>query len=164
MSPPIPATLWRTQVQDEDKPLIIDGQVIPKGTEIGINTYAFHHNEDIFPDPFCFKPERWLERSSNEKHEIQRREFAVFSIGARGCPGKAIAYLEISLVIAKTLWHFDFETGLAVVDNTWTRSSSMGNAGFKIKETQFQVQDRFTSAHNGPYLLFHPRKRATVDE
>ncbi|KAI1748763.1 cytochrome P450 [Xylaria castorea] len=152
MSPPIPATLWRTQVQGDDAPLIIDGHFIPKGTEVGVNTYAFHHNKDIFPNSFCFNPERWLGCSSgNEKLEIQRRAFAVFSTGAPGCPGKAITYLEISLVIAKTLWYFDFDSGLGGLENSGNRKMAR----------QFEVKDRYTSTHDGPHLVFHPRKEAS---
>ncbi|KAI1737805.1 hypothetical protein F4680DRAFT_427939 [Xylaria scruposa] len=47
MSPPIPGTLWREQAADDtdSRPLVINGHVIPKGTYVGVNTYAIHHNE-----------------------------------------------------------------------------------------------------------------------
>ena len=47
MSPPVPGTLWRQQASDDygDKPIVIDGHVIPRGTYVGVNTYALHHNE-----------------------------------------------------------------------------------------------------------------------
>ncbi|RYP42527.1 hypothetical protein DL767_000215 [Monosporascus sp. MG133] len=138
MSPPIPATLWRTQVQDDGEPMIIDGHIVPKGTEIGVNTYAFHHNENIFPDPFCFNPDRWLDCSADGKDEIQRKAFAVFSTGARGCPGKAVAYLEISLVIAKTLWYFDFEPVKGSSDDIVAGTVTRGIPGCKVKEPQFE--------------------------
>lgn len=47
MSPPVPGTLWRRLAPDEEKngPLVIDGHVIPPGTNVGINIYSLHHNE-----------------------------------------------------------------------------------------------------------------------
>ncbi|KAJ2998605.1 hypothetical protein NUW58_g265 [Xylaria curta] len=153
MSPPIPATLWRTQVEGNESPLIIDGHTIPKGTEVGVNTYSFHHNEDIFPDPFCFNPDRWLGDGREDKElELQHKAFLVFSTGSRMCPGRAIAYLEISLVIAKTLWYFDFDSGSSQLDKTSDRQIA----------PQFEVKDRYISTHDGPHLTFHARKDITL--
>ena len=47
MSPPIPGTLWREQASDDggEKPIVIDGHVIPQGTYVGVSTYTLHHNE-----------------------------------------------------------------------------------------------------------------------
>ena len=38
----------------------LDGVNIPKGTALTYNSIAIHYNEDIYPQPFQFKPERWL--------------------------------------------------------------------------------------------------------
>ncbi|KAK6189535.1 hypothetical protein LQW54_013167 [Pestalotiopsis sp. IQ-011] len=110
MAPPSLATLWREQAADDPerdaRPVIIDGHVIPPGTQVGVNLYALHHNEDYFPDPFTFNPDRWQAEDGNGK---QHQAFAPFLIGPRSCAGKPMAYLEISLVLAKTLWYFDFQ-------------------------------------------------------
>lgn len=47
MSPPIPGTLWRqaSPGNGEGSSFIVDGHIIPKGTYVGVNTYALHHNE-----------------------------------------------------------------------------------------------------------------------
>ncbi|KAI0391384.1 cytochrome P450 [Xylariaceae sp. FL0594] len=66
MSPPILATLWRAQVPGDARPLVVDGHVIPEGVDVGVNTYAFHHNEALFPEPFRFRPERWLRQHAEE--------------------------------------------------------------------------------------------------
>ena len=34
--------------------------MIPAGTSITTDTYALHHNKQICPDPFHFRPERWI--------------------------------------------------------------------------------------------------------
>ena len=53
MSPPVAGTLWREQASDDrvQKPIIIDGHVIPKGTYVGVNTYTLHHDEVSSPTP-----------------------------------------------------------------------------------------------------------------
>ena len=38
--------------------IVIDDHVIPAGVNVGTALYALHHNQDIFHDPFVFRPER----------------------------------------------------------------------------------------------------------
>ena len=42
--------------------IILKGYSIPKGSDIMINLYAIHHDSSVFPDPYAFKPERWLNK------------------------------------------------------------------------------------------------------
>lgn len=122
MSPPVASTLWREAISsssssDSDHtPFVVDGHhVIPPGVQVGVSAYSLHHNETYFPEPFAFRPERWLvevdDDDDDDSAALARMHaaFCPFSLGARGCAGKAMAYLEASLVVAKTLWCFDFE-------------------------------------------------------
>jgi cytochrome P450 len=58
--PPAVFTLWREQADDaSDKSVtIIDGHVIPRGTQVDVNLYLFYHNGECFPEPSAFQPER----------------------------------------------------------------------------------------------------------
>lgn len=102
MSPPAPGTPWRQQSETDSKPFIVDGHVIPRGTHVGVNVYSLLHNEKYFPDPFVYKPERWLSTLPKERTKIMHDAFIPFSAGSRICAGKSMAYLEASLVAAKT--------------------------------------------------------------
>ncbi|KAI1822711.1 hypothetical protein F4861DRAFT_540758 [Xylaria intraflava] len=57
-----PGTLnfCREAVLEKSQPLIVDGDVIPPGTQVGVNIYSPHHNEEYFPQSFKFLPDRWL--------------------------------------------------------------------------------------------------------
>ena len=148
MSPPISATLWRQQVKGDTSPLVIDGHHIPKGTLFGVNVYALSHNPDIFPEPHNYNPDRWL--TDDPSSPKMKESFASFGIGPRDCIGKQLAYLELSLVVAKTLWQFDFERApgpLGVV----------GNGVDRGRPDEFQIHDGFNSTHDGPYLVFRSR-------
>ena len=84
-----------------------------------------------------------------------RDAFAPFSIGPRGCAGKAMAYLETSLVLAKTMWYFDFETSpgqLGVIG-----AGKAGAEEGRERLSEFQLYDIFNMAHDGPYLNFRVR-------
>ncbi|KAI1329411.1 cytochrome P450 [Xylariaceae sp. FL0255] len=156
ISPPVGGTLWRELSSDElgldTGPLIVDGHVIPPGIQVGVSTYALHHNDEYFDDPFIFCPERWLTENRDALDRMSSA-FNPFSSGARGCAGKAMAYLEASLVIAKTIWRFDFMLApgkgqVGVVSERGRRTDS---------PVQFQLFDTFGSQHVGPNLVFHQR-------
>lgn len=155
LSPPVSGTLWYELAQGESQkggPLVVDGHVIPPDTLVGVNIYSLHHNEAYFPDPFTFKPERWLEHSSSE---MNAQAFDAFATGSRGCAGKSMAYLEAGLVVASTLWYFDFETAPGHAGAAG--GGGEGNREGRQREKEFQLYDGFTSSHDGPNLVFGPR-------
>lgn len=145
---------WRVQDPSSvaaGEQLIVDGHVIPPGTEVAINAYSFMRNPAYYPEPFAFRPERWLAEDGETlrgSNNIVRRAFVPFSIGARSCAGQAMAYLELSLTIARTMWYFDFD-------------KAPGEAG-KLGEVHgqplvFKLEDSTIVGHHGPNLVFKPR-------
>lgn len=136
-------------------PMIVDGHVIPPGTQVGVSIYSLHHNEEYFPDSFKFQPERWLPGGNSSR--AKPAAFTPFSIGSRGCAGKSMAYLEASLVLAKTLWYFDFKRASCEAE----KDTGAGISGFTHRggeENEFPVYDLFAAGHNGPILEFEPRR------
>lgn len=161
MSPPLAGTEWRELAVGETEPLIVDGHIIPKGTRVGVSPYAIHHNEEYFPQPFVFKPERWLAGSAEDgnaeggqaANSKVAEAFFAFSLGSRACAGKSMAYLEMSIVMAKTLWYFDFD----FPEDTTGQSNGRSGAGGGGVDGEFEAYDILTSSHTGPNLLFRPR-------
>ncbi|TRX91633.1 hypothetical protein FHL15_007415 [Xylaria flabelliformis] len=162
MSPPVSTTLWREQVSgtDTNTPLIVDGHVIPKGTLVGVNIYALHHNEEYFPDPFIYKPERWLDGEAGDRIN-SIAAFAPFSTGPRSCAGKSLAYLETSLFVAKTLWYFDFEPAPGKLGEAGGGTAGLNDG--RGRPNEYQIEDIFTSRHEGPHLKFVPRGNTCSD-
>lgn len=158
ISPPVPGALWREQSPTDPTPLIVDGHVIPRGTEVGVSTYSLHHNPEYFSDPFSFKPERWLEDMPEAKRTTMREAFNPFSLGARGCAGKVMAYMEASMAIAKTLWYFDFEPAPGAQGHDGFAGGTEGDTKGRGRTSEFQLHDIFSTTHDGPNLVFHPRE------
>ncbi|KAJ8129938.1 hypothetical protein O1611_g3693 [Lasiodiplodia mahajangana] len=156
MSPPVSGTLWRELYSDEvgKGPFIVDGHVIPPGTQVGVNIYAIHHDERYFDDPFTFRPERWL-TEDQETLKRMNKAFNPFSLGARGCAGKAMAYLESSLVMAKTIWRFEFAAAQGKAGRVGM--GVVGHKGGRDHPNEFQLYDTFASRHDGPNLEFRER-------
>ncbi|KAF2826296.1 para-aminobenzoate synthase [Ophiobolus disseminans] len=144
--PPICTTLWREYPKSTttatSAPLVVDGHVIPPGMEVGVNIYTLHHNATYFPEPYAFQPERWLQ-DDDEKLKHMRDAFTPFSIGARGCGGKAMAYMEASLTLAKVLWYFDFER---------TGDRGLDGVGEGRGENEFEMRDQFSAAESVRWL------------
>lgn len=84
--------------------------------------------------------------------------FTPFPISVRGCGGKATAYLEMSLVLAKTVWWFDVERpGDERVDGE-------GEGRSRVTGTkELVVGDQFSSVHTGPSLVFKVREGFGVE-
>lgn len=160
MSPPVAGTLWREiSPEDENKntPVVIDRHVIPLGVQVGVNTYSIHHNEEYFPNSFAFKPERWLDdaKLSADERKIMQKAFIPFSIGARGCAGKAMAYAQCSLVLATILWYFDFNATPGNVGRLGGGNSGLGDG--RTRENEYQLYDVASATHDGPTLVFRQR-------
>lgn len=163
IAPPVPGTLWRELAPDEKQtPLIIDGHVIPPDTQVGVNIYTLHHNEKYFPDPYVFRPERWMPSETPKPQlDLMNEAFTPFSVGYRGCAGKAMAYLETSLVVAKSLWYFDFQRAPGPLGDVG--GGIPGRTDGRGRRDEYQLYDVIAGEHDGPYLLFTPRGDACKD-
>jgi cytochrome P450 len=64
---------------------MISGAWIPEGTIVSCQPWTIHKDEDVFPRPLEFIPERWLEEEGKAERD---RMFFAFSAGSRGCLGR----------------------------------------------------------------------------
>jgi cytochrome P450 len=72
-------------------------------TPIGMSILLVHHREDLYPEPFAFRPERWLGRKPGTY------EWIPFGGGIRRCLGAALAMAEMSVVLEATARRLDLE-------------------------------------------------------
>ncbi|KAK0458615.1 cytochrome P450 [Desarmillaria tabescens] len=88
-----------------DTPTYIDGVEVPAGTAVGVGCTFVLMNEEIFPQPHAFQPERWLQQDSQslEKYLVP------FSRGPRSCIGVNLAWCELYLVFANLFRKFDMK-------------------------------------------------------
>ena len=66
---------------------------VEPGTAIAMSILLVHHREDVYPDPFAFRPERWLGRKPGTYDWIP------FGGGIRRCLGAALAMAEMRVVL-----------------------------------------------------------------
>jgi cytochrome P450 len=163
MSAPVIAPLYR-----EAGPggATVRGIYVPEGYVAASQAYALHHNEKYYPDSFSYRPDRWLSPSSmsseSENKSISvspdaKTAFFTFSHGTRNCAGINLAYLEISLVIARVLWLADLRIP------SYPNLARIGAGDREDKEpmrrrkNEYQLYDLFASEKEGPMLEFRRR-------
>ncbi|PPQ98487.1 hypothetical protein CVT26_013888 [Gymnopilus dilepis] len=81
------------------------GYYIPKDTTIMANQWAMLHDERLYPDPYKFNPDRFLE-GEGRSPQFDPRNIA-FGFGRRQCPGNVLA--ENTLWIATACLFYAFK-------------------------------------------------------
>lgn len=96
------------------------------------NIWSVHHDEKEFPNPEVFNPKRHI----NELGEFTPYNHMIgFSIGARQCPGKPIAEVNILCSLVQVLTNFEFR-----LPKVWNpRMKSYETASFDFRGINDQV-------------------------
>jgi cytochrome P450 len=79
------------------RPIEIGGRVYPPGVCLVISAYLVHHDPEIYPDPYEFRPERFLERDPGTYTWLP------FGGGRRRCIGASFALMEMAVVLRAVL-------------------------------------------------------------
>ncbi|CAI6088544.1 unnamed protein product [Clonostachys chloroleuca] len=88
------------------------GSFIPGGTQVWVGQYVIMFNEEYFPRPHEFLPERWMnlgdEGHRNEGELVKdRRAWIPFGYGPHSCGGRALAIEELKQIVLKIVMEFD---------------------------------------------------------
>ncbi|KAB5578096.1 cytochrome P450 67, partial [Coniochaeta sp. 2T2.1] len=153
MAPPVPAEPPRVV---REGGTTIDGHYFPEGTLLSTAFWAQHYNEEYYPQPYSFQPERWIvgeERSTEDSVALAERSFCAFSTGSRGCVGKNMAWLEMRIVMAKTLWRYEV---IKDPKSNLGGGSKDGRPGRRM-EDQYQVYEMFVASRRGPMVQLRER-------
>jgi cytochrome P450 len=154
LSPPVGGLLPREVLEGG---ITVDDESLPAGVVVGTPHYTIHHNPAYFPSPFTFNPLRWIADSSPsitaDSVALARSAFCPFSIGPRGCIGKGMAYTELSMALARTLWLYDMQLAPGMRVGEGDRDLEFG----RHRATEYQLRDSFTSLKDGPIVEFRRR-------
>lgn len=66
--------------------------------------YLHHTDSKIFPEPYTFNPQRWL-----DDPKLKAKYFMGFGRGTRICLGINLVYAELYLGVARILTRFEME-------------------------------------------------------
>jgi len=83
------------------QPVTIGGVTYPPGVLLVANAYLVHHDPAIYPDPWAFRPERFLESEGGRAPGTYT--WLPFGGGRRRCLGASFATLEMKVVLRAVL-------------------------------------------------------------
>ncbi|RDB18449.1 hypothetical protein Hypma_000256 [Hypsizygus marmoreus] len=116
----------------------IYGTVIPAGTVVSMGATIVHRNPEIFPEPYKFSPERWLQKDSQDLEKY----LVAFSKGPRSCLGVNLAWSELYLIFGNIFRKLDLDA----------KDISIENVNFR---------EYFVPIHRGKHLHAHVKSRAS---
>lgn len=130
--------------------IVIDGVNVPAGMTAGISVYALHHDADIFPNPYTYQPERWLQQPQDRRMQAA---FCPFLKGPRACPGKTVAYFAVQLALFHLLYRYDIRPAGSTV---------MGGGRAEMhrlrrRQDEYQFNDWILGFAEGPVIEFKQR-------
>ena len=76
---------------------------VEAGAPVSMSILLVHHRDDLYPEPFAFKPERWLGRKPGTY------EWIPFGGGIRRCLGASLAMAEQRVVLEAMVRRLDIE-------------------------------------------------------
>jgi cytochrome P450 len=71
---------------------------VPANAPVLMSILLIHHRADLYPDPFAFRPERWLDGAAPPGYA-----WVPFGGGVRRCLGAAFAEMEMRVALATLL-------------------------------------------------------------
>ncbi|XP_051260276.1 sterol 26-hydroxylase, mitochondrial [Dicentrarchus labrax] len=92
----------RLTVENE---IVVGDHLFPKKTLFHLCHYTVSYDENIFPDPHAFLPQRWL-RGTEEKSKHPFGSVP-FGFGIRACLGRRVAELEMYLLLSRLIKHYE---------------------------------------------------------
>lgn len=129
--------------------ILVDDEFVPQGTTLGTSIYTIQRNPRYFTAPDEFRPERWIvdpETGVNEDDiKTAKQGFCPFSIGPRSCVGWKLAWTELNVSIARTLFQYDMRLA---PEATCCHG--------KRNDCEYQFKGWMTSAVEGPWVQFRP--------
>lgn len=98
----------------------VDGHYVPAGVGLSNNCFVMARDPRYWSEPDTFRPERWIGENTRD----QLKASQPFSMGARGCLGINLAYLEMRIILAKIVYLYDMELETKDIQD-WTEACKM---------------------------------------
>jgi cytochrome P450 len=101
------------------KELSVEGLTLPAGTDVTPAIWITHTRADLYPDPFTFKPERFIGEGPESYAWIP------FGGGIRRCLGASFAEFEMRIVLREVLSRCDLHKASPLPEKTGRRNITL---------------------------------------
>jgi cytochrome P450 len=102
------------------KELSVDGMTLPAGTDVSPAIWITHTRPDLYPEPFAFRPERFLGDEGPESYA-----WIPFGGGIRRCIGASFAEFEMRIVLREVLTRCDQQKASPLPEKTGRRNITL---------------------------------------
>ncbi|KAK2898652.1 hypothetical protein QQF64_032096 [Cirrhinus molitorella] len=86
----------------------LNGYFIPKDTCVFVNQWQVNHDPELWKDPSCFNPDRFLTADGTDLNKMEGEKVLIFGLGKRRCLGESIGRAEVFLFLAILLQRLQF--------------------------------------------------------
>jgi cytochrome P450 len=107
--------------------ITIGGVRYPPGVALLASTYLVHHDPELYPDPYAFRPERFLDGGGGGRAS-DPYTWIPFGGGRRRCPGASFALQEMKIVLRCAVRRFELAPAGSAGEVTGRRSVTFSPA------------------------------------
>ncbi|HST55190.1 MAG TPA: cytochrome P450 [Solirubrobacteraceae bacterium] len=118
--------------------LDVDGLSLPAGTDVTPAIWLTHTRADLYPEPFAFRPERFLERAPVTYGWIP------FGGGVRRCLGAAFAEFEMRVVLETVLRRLLLSSAAPRPERVTRRNVTFSPRNGTLVRSRLRDADRLT--------------------
>lgn len=131
---------------------------IPNGTIVTANHWSLDMDEELFPAPDLFKPERWLDNPE--------LPLSTFGFGRRVCAGQTVAQNSLLIVITRLLWAYEIshaydDDGTRVEVDSWSMVKNISTkpmpfrASFRVRSAEHEsvIRTAWQDAEKDPDVI-----------
>jgi cytochrome P450 len=122
------------------EPVEVGGFRYPPGVCLHPNAYLIHHDPEIYPDPYEFRPERVLDEPPGTYTWIP------FGGGRRRCLGASFALLEMKVVLRTVLARAEPQPAASVAEGSRRRSITLSPRRSALTVLRPRVRERAAAA------------------
>jgi cytochrome P450 len=103
--------------------LVTDDLELPAGTDVTASIWLTHTDADLYPEPFAFRPERFLDQAPDTYAWIP------YGGGIRRCLGASFAEFEMRIVLREVLTRCDLRKASPEPEKTGRRNITLSPKG-----------------------------------
>ena len=127
---PVAPLLFHEPIEDVE----VNGYSFKKGAKLLIQSRHMGMQEENFTDPEKFNPERWIAHQQGKcPMGHNTKAYLPFGAGARFCPGKNLAMLEMKLVLSMLMKSFKVELITPKEDVKEVMAFTMMPSSYQVK-------------------------------
>jgi cytochrome P450 len=101
--------IWRRTL----RPIELGGHTLPAGALVGSMMGLLNHDPATYPEPAAYRPERFAALTTDAfacpSTSAQRPLFGAFGAGRHVCPGRALAYVMLGVMVATIVGGYELK-------------------------------------------------------